>query len=57
MSPIDHTTIEEPIKILVAALPGSPDSLAAIQHIRSACRLRFRQQAIGMTVTRACGSF
>ena len=57
MSPIDHTTIEEPSKILVAALPGSPDSLAAIQHIRSACRLRFRQQAIGVTVTRACGSF
>ena len=57
MNPIGHTTIEEPSKVLVAALRESPDSLAAIQRIRSACRLRFRQQAVGMTVTPACGSF
>ncbi|OIQ68140.1 hypothetical protein GALL_502690 [mine drainage metagenome] len=57
MNPITHTTIREPGKVLVAVLPESPDSLAAIRRIRSAHRLRFRQQAVGMTATPACGSF
>ncbi len=56
MNPITHTTIDEASKVLVAALPESPGSLAAIQRIRSAYRRRFRQQAVGMTVIRACGS-
>ena len=57
MNPVTHTTMEEASKVLVAALPESPDGLATIQRILSACRRRFRQRAVGMMITRACGSF
>jgi hypothetical protein len=57
MNPITRKTIKEATKILVAALPDSADSLAAIERIRSAYQLRFRQQLVGMTAEQACGTF
>jgi hypothetical protein len=38
-------------------LPTAPDSLAAVNRIRTEYQVRFRQQLVGMTVEQACGSF
>jgi hypothetical protein len=57
MNPITQRTITEPTKVLVAALPQVPDSLAAINRIRTAYQLKFDQQLVGMTVQEACGTF
>jgi hypothetical protein len=57
MNPITRKTIKEATKVLVAALPESPDSLAAIERIRSAYQIKFHQQLVGMTVVQACGTF
>jgi Protein of unknown function (DUF3574) len=57
MNPVTHKTIREATKILVAALPQTPDSLTAINHIRSDYQIRFHQQLVGMTVEQACGTF
>ncbi len=57
MNPITRQTIKAATRVLVAALPEAPESLAAIQRIRSDYQLRFRQQLVGMTVTQACGTF
>ena len=57
MNPTTRTTIKEATKILVVALPDTPDSLAAVDRIRSAYKLRFHQQLVGMTVEPACATF
>jgi hypothetical protein len=57
MNPITHRTITEATKVVVAALPEVPDSLAAINRIRTDYQLRFNQQLVGMTVQQACGTF
>lgn len=57
MNPITHKTIKEATKVLVVALPEVPESLAAINRIRTAYRTRFQQQLVGMTVEQACGIF
>ena len=57
MNPMTRKTIKEATKILVAALTESPDSLAAIDRIRSAYQIQFDQQLVGMTVQQACGIF
>lgn len=57
MNPITHRTITESTKVVVAALPEVPDSLAAINRIRTDYQLRFNQQLVGMTVQQACGTF
>ena len=57
MNPVTRKTIKEPSKILVAALPQAPDSLAAINRIRTAYQITFHQQLVGMTVAPACGTF
>jgi hypothetical protein len=57
MSPITHKTAKEPTKILIAALPATSGSLAAINQIRSAYQTEFHQQLVGMTVHQACGTF
>ncbi len=57
MNPMTHKTISEASRIVVVALPELPDSLAAINRIKAGYQARFDQQRVGMTITRACGSF
>jgi hypothetical protein len=57
MNPITHKTVKEATKVLLVALPEIPDSLAAINRIRTDYQIRFHQQLVGMTVGHACGSF
>ena len=57
MNPMTHKTIREASKVVLAALPASADSLAAVNQIRTAYQLRFQQQLVGMTVSPTCGSF
>ena len=53
MNPITHKTIREATVILRVALPDTPDSLAAVNRIRTEYQVRFRQELVGMTVTQA----
>ncbi len=57
MDPVTHRTTREATKVLLAALPDTPASLEAVNRVRSAYQVRFRQQLVGMTVEHACGSF
>jgi hypothetical protein len=57
MNPRSGTTISEPTKILVVAMPDGPESVTLINRIRSRWRHRFHQDAVGMTVHGGCGSF
>lgn len=57
MNPITRKTIKEPTKVLLVALPEQPESLAAINRIRTTYQLRFHQQLVGMTIGQGCGSF
>lgn len=57
MNPITSKTIHEGTKMLVVALPDTPDSLAPIGRIRNAYQEQFRQQRVGMTISAGCGSF
>jgi hypothetical protein len=56
-NPATGTTAREATKILIAALPDTPDSLAAINRIRSAYQTDFHQLLVGMTVEQACAAF
>ncbi len=57
MNPMTRKTIREASKVIVVAMPDVPDSLAAINRIRTAYQLEFQQQLVGMTAAPACGSF
>lgn len=57
MSSTGHRTIHEHSKVLIAALPATPDSLAAVQHIRDGYQRAFHQMLVGMTMQPACGDF
>lgn len=57
MSPASGKTIRERTKVLMAALPDTPGSIAAVKRISNDYRVKFHQQVVGMTVTPACGSF
>jgi hypothetical protein len=57
MNPTTRKTTSEATKILIAALPDTQDSLAAINQIRSAYQAKFHQQLVGMTTERACAVF
>nr|WP_294509757.1 DUF3574 domain-containing protein [uncultured Rhodopila sp.] len=57
MNPVTQRATREATKVLLAALPDDPASLEAVNRIRSAYQIRFRQQLVGMTVGHACGSF
>ena len=57
MNPATRVTIKENTKVLLVALPEGPDSLAAINRIRTAYQIKYRQQLVGMTVEQACGVF
>jgi Protein of unknown function (DUF3574) len=55
--PAKGTTAREATKILIVALPDTPDSLAAVNRIRAAYQTDFRQLLVGMTVEQACATF
>jgi hypothetical protein len=57
MNPRTKQTVSESTKLLIAATPDGPDSLAAIQHVRAAYKSLFDQQSVGMTSHLACASF
>lgn len=57
MNPATHKTIHETTKLLRVALPDSPDSLAAVNRIRTAYQLQFHQQLVGMAVQLGCATF
>jgi hypothetical protein len=57
MNPANRKTIQEATKVLVAALPNTPDSLTAINRIRMDYQIKFHQQLVGLTVEQACGTF
>jgi Protein of unknown function (DUF3574) len=57
MNPVTHKTVNEGTKVLVVALPEVPGSLAAIDRIRTAYQIQYRQQLVGMTVEHGCGVF
>lgn len=57
MNPVTRRTIHEHTKVLLAAMPNDPQSVAAMGRIRTAYQLQFHQQLVGMTVEAACGSF
>ena len=57
MNPSTRRTIRENTKVLVVALPDSPESLPSIEQVRRAYQTEFQQQLVGMTVEHACGTF
>ena len=57
LDPETRRTSKEPTKVLIAAMPDTPESLAAINRVRFAYQQAFRQQSVGMTVQPACGMF
>lgn len=57
MNPMTRKTIKEATKIVVAALPDVPDSVASVNRVRTGYQLRFHQQLVGMVVEHACGVF
>jgi hypothetical protein len=56
-NPATGTTAREASKILIVALPETPDTLAAINRIRAAYQTEFQQLLVGMTVEQACATF
>ena len=57
LNPATRKTAREATKVVVAAMPETPDSSAAIERVRRAYQARFKQLAVGMTVEQACGAF
>ena len=57
MNPITRRTIKESTKVLVVALPDVPESLAAVNRVRTAYQLKFHQQLVGMVTEQACSAF
>ncbi len=57
MNPVTRQTTREASRVILVALPDSPDNLAAVNRIRTAYQETFHQQLVGMTVAPACASF
>lgn len=57
MNPDTHQTIHEATRMLTVALPADAASIAAVNRVRTAYQLRFRQQLVGMTAQPGCGNF
>jgi hypothetical protein len=57
MSPVSHNTVQEPTKVLIAALPDTPEGLTAINRIRADYQTQFHQLLVGMTVEPVCATF
>lgn len=55
--PANGTTVHERTKVVLAALPDTPDSAGAIGRIRQAYAAQFHQSAVGMTAMPVCGAF
>ncbi len=56
-NPATGATAREATKIMIVALPDTPDSLTAINRIRTAYQTDFHQLLVGMTVEQACAAF
>jgi hypothetical protein len=57
LNPATRRTVHERTKVLLAALPDTAASAAAVARIRNAYATQFHQTLVGMTVAPACGSF
>lgn len=57
LQPGSRATGYEATKILVVALPDTPDSAVAIARVRLGWQRWFHQYSVGMTVQNGCGSF
>ena len=57
LNPNTNRTIAEATKVMVAALPEVPDSVASINRVRTEYEKRFHQQRVGMTAGQGCGAF
>ncbi len=56
-NPATRKTAQEATKILIVALPDTPESLTAVNRIRTEYQRDFSQVLVGMTVERACAAF
>jgi len=56
-SPHAGRTIHEATKVILVALPDRPESLDAVNHVRSTYQTRFNQQLVGITAQPTCGTF
>ena len=57
LNPQTRTTISETTKIVLAAVPDTAASAAAIGRVRAAYVSAFAQLSVGMTSQISCGSF
>jgi hypothetical protein len=57
MNPATHITNTEAMKLLIAAEPDTPASLAAIQRVRVAYEHTYNQKSVGITTHAGCGNF
>jgi Protein of unknown function (DUF3574) len=57
MSPATRRTVQEATKVLMVALPDTPDSLAAVNRVRRDYQTEFHQQLVGMTTEQTCALF
>jgi Protein of unknown function (DUF3574) len=57
MNPATLRISKERTKVIVVALPDTPDGNAAIAAIKDAYRAQFHQQSVGTTVHPVCGAF
>ncbi len=57
MNPATRNTVREATKIIVVALPDTPESLDAVNRVRQDYQTTFHQQLVGMTVEPACATF
>lgn len=56
-SPATGHTVDERTKVMLTALPDTPDSAAAIARIRQRYEAAFGQSLVGMAVVPVCGEF
>lgn len=57
LNPATRHTSTEPTKVVLTALPDTPDSASAVARIRQAYATEFHQQLVGMIVAPVCGDF
>ncbi|HUB11821.1 MAG TPA: DUF3574 domain-containing protein [Acetobacteraceae bacterium] len=57
LDPATQRTLQERTKVLLAVLPDTSASAAAVARIRQNYRIRFHQNSVGMTTMPACGAF
>jgi hypothetical protein len=52
-----ETTVRERTKVLMVAVPRATDVAAKVAAVSQAYKAEFRQAAVGVVTTRACGAF